>query len=64
MLCHVTKLSRESEYQHHFISPCKQQDENQFAISWTSTQMKKDDINEDECKPLFSCLKAMDLCVT
>jgi len=27
---HVTKLSRESEYQHHFISPCKQQDGNQF----------------------------------
>jgi len=28
---HVTKLSTESEYQHHFISPCKQQDENQFC---------------------------------
>jgi len=25
------KLSRESEYQHHFISLCKQQDENQFC---------------------------------
>jgi hypothetical protein len=28
---HVTKLSTESEYQHHFISPCKQQVENQFC---------------------------------
>jgi hypothetical protein len=31
MSCHVTKLSRESDYQHHFISPCKQQDGNQFC---------------------------------
>jgi hypothetical protein len=33
-----------------------------FAISWIYTQMKKgDNINDDDCRPLPTCLKDMGL---